>query len=181
MCSFSDFKGRKSIDDFYLAISALLLASSAIWESSLKWVRSGNILASGACRPCRVLCACAHCSSLCSFPKSFCLVNATYETYAEVIINRDLLLKVSIWVTIQEEVDIWLMERLEMKRKMLLFDTYPLFDNKIPGSSAKGITNQELDDIKRNIEYDIVKPDDPGPSPPDPFYCSKAPIRIDCN
>lgn len=68
-----------------------------------------------------------------------------------------------------------------MKRKMLLFDTYPLFDNKIPGSAAKGITNQELDDIKRNIEYNVVKPNDPGPSPPDPFYRSKAPISIDCN
>ena len=59
-----------------LAISALLLASSAIWFSSVKWVRSVNILVSGACKPCNVLCACAHWSSRCSFPKSFCLVNA---------------------------------------------------------------------------------------------------------
>ena len=60
----------------YLAISALLLASSAIWLSSVKCVRSVNIFVSGGCNPCNVLCACAHWSSRCSFPKSFCLVKA---------------------------------------------------------------------------------------------------------
>lgn len=60
----------------HLAISALLLASSAIWLSSVKLVRSVNILVSGGCNPCRVLCACAHLSSRASFPKSFCLVKA---------------------------------------------------------------------------------------------------------
>jgi hypothetical protein len=63
----------------YLAISALLFASSAIWFSSLYPAFSGNILASGACSPWRVLCACAHFSSLSSLPKSFFLVNAIYK------------------------------------------------------------------------------------------------------
>lgn len=75
----------------YLAISALLFASSAIWLSSVKCVRSVNILVSGGCNPCNVLCACAHWSSRCSFPKSFCLVKAIYifEKSINNCINKD--------------------------------------------------------------------------------------------
>ena len=65
----------------YLAISALLFASSAIWLSSVKCVRSVNIFVSGSGNPCKVLCACAHWSSRCSFPKSFCLVKAIYKKW----------------------------------------------------------------------------------------------------
>lgn len=64
------------MNDTYLAISALRLASSAKWLSSEKLVVSLNNLVSGTCRPWRVLWACAHLSSRCSLPKSFCLVKA---------------------------------------------------------------------------------------------------------
>lgn len=36
-------------------------------------------------------------------------------------------------------------------------------------------------DMKRNVEYNIVEPNDPGPCPPDLFGQSKAPIHIDYN
>lgn len=61
----------------YLAISARLFASSAIWLSSVKLLRSPNVfLVSGGCSPWRVLCACAHLSFCSSVPKSFFLVKA---------------------------------------------------------------------------------------------------------
>lgn len=62
----------------YLAISALLRASSASWFSSLKVVLFSKMDASGGWSPCRVLWACAHLRSLSSVPKFFLLVNAIW-------------------------------------------------------------------------------------------------------
>lgn len=56
--------------------------------------------------------------------------------------------------------------------------SYPSFDNKIPCSPTDRITDKKLDEIKWEVEDDIVKPDYSGPTPPDSFYCSETPVCI---
>jgi len=70
----------------------------------------------------------------------------------------------------------------KVAQKLFVFlITYPLFDNKIPGSATKSVADEEFDEIKGDVEYDVIEPNDPGPSPTYSFYRSKAPICIDCN
>lgn len=145
----------------HLAISALLFASSAIWLSSLKCGLSVNILVSGGCKPCNVLCACAHWSSRCSFPKSFCLVKAIYKTRE----TRHKMAKEKNHVG-------WNCSSLS------LCNSYPLLNNKIPSSSTQHIANEELYQIKWDVKDDVVKPDHTSPTPSNPFNCSKAPICV---
>lgn len=68
-------------NDVYLAISALLLACSAMNPSSLLPLplAAGSSLDSGGCSPCKVRWARAHWASRASFPKSFWVVNAVCD------------------------------------------------------------------------------------------------------
>lgn len=59
------------------------------------------------------------------------------------------------------------------------FNLYPLLDDKIPSLSTQSITNDELDEVKRDVEYKIVQPYNTSPTPSNPFNSSKAPICID--
>ena len=136
----------------YLAISALLFASSAIWFSSLYPAFSGNILASGACSPWRVLCACAHFSSLSSLPKSFLLVNAIYRKMMSV--NHTLMIP-------NTPIHTW--------RQCILLVDYPLLNDQIPCFPTQSISDEELDDIEREVEDDVVKPHNTSPAPPNAF------------
>lgn len=59
--------------------------------------------------------------------------------------------------------------------------SYPLLDNKIPGLPTQSIAYEELNEIKWDVEDDVVKPDHTGPTPPNPFNCSKTPVCINGN
>lgn len=61
------------------------------------------------------------------------------------------------------------------------WDAYPLLNNKIPGPATQSIANEELDEIKWDVEDYVIEPDHTSPTPSNPFNCSKAPICIDSN
>ena len=68
-----------------------------------------------------------------------------------------------------------------MKYPTNQWDAYPLLNNKIPGPATQSIANEELDEIKWDIEDYVIEPDHTSPTPSNPFNCSKAPICIDRN
>lgn len=58
--------------------------------------------------------------------------------------------------------------------------SYPLLNEKIPSLPAESIAYHELYDIQWDIEYDVIEPDHPSPTPSNPFDCSKTPVSIHC-
>lgn len=65
---------------------------------------------------------------------------------------------------------------LEYNDRVVL--TYSLLKNKIPSPPTKSITDQEFDDIQREIENDVIEPDHPCPTPSNSFNCREAPVCI---
>ena len=59
--------------------------------------------------------------------------------------------------------------------------SYPLIEDKIPGSPAHRITNEELDDIQWQVKDDVVKPDDTSPAPSNAFDRGKSPVSVHGN
>lgn len=55
---------------------------------------------------------------------------------------------------------------------------YPLLDDELPSFPTQSIAYKEFDDIEWEVEYEVVKPNDPSPAPSDAFNGSKAPISI---
>ena len=154
----SKFSVSLLLMDAYLAISARLFASSAIWLSSVKLVRSLNILVSGACSPWRVLWAWAHFSSRSSFPKSFFLVKAICKTTNQ--------MKHPASCSVQQQ------------KLLQQLSSYPLFNDKIPSLSAQGVSGEELDKVQWNIEDKVVKPNHACPTPSNSFNRRKAPVCV---
>lgn len=60
-------------------------------------------------------------------------------------------------------------------------NSYPLLNDKIPGPPTKSIADEELNEIKWNVEDDVVKPDYTSPTPSNSFNSRKFPVCIDCN
>jgi hypothetical protein len=59
--------------------------------------------------------------------------------------------------------------------------SYPLVKDKIPGSPAHRVTNEELDDIQWQVKDNVVKPNDTSPTPSNAFDCGKSPVGVDSN
>ena len=55
---------------------------------------------------------------------------------------------------------------------------YPLIDDEIPCFAAQSVSDEELDDIEREVCDDIVEPHDASPAPPDAFDLSERPVSI---
>lgn len=59
--------------------------------------------------------------------------------------------------------------------------TYPLLKDEIPCSSTQSVTDEELEDIQRKVEDNVVKPDDTSPAPSNALDRSKCPVGIYSN
>lgn len=57
--------------------------------------------------------------------------------------------------------------------------THLLLKEIIPSLSTENVANSELKQVKREKEYDTIKPDYSGPAPADALYPCKAPVSID--
>ena len=81
----------------------------------------------------------------------------------------------------------WLQENLLPNEHHYAFEVkkndrvYLILEKIIPGFACQCISNDELEDIQRNIEDNAVDPDNTGPSPSYTFDSRKAPICIDSN
>lgn len=56
--------------------------------------------------------------------------------------------------------------------------TYPLLKHKIPSSPTQSITDDKLDEVKWDIENDVIQPNNASPAPSNPFNSCKSPVRI---
>ena len=55
---------------------------------------------------------------------------------------------------------------------------YSLVNGKIPCFPAQSVSDEELDDIEREVCDDIVEQHDASPAPPDAFDLSERPVSI---
>ena len=53
-----------------------------------------------------------------------------------------------------------------------------MLNDKIPCLPAEGVSGEELDDVEREVEDEVVEPPDAGPAPPDAFDLSEPPVSI---
>lgn len=60
-------------------------------------------------------------------------------------------------------------------------NSYPLLKDKIPSPSTQSVSDEELDEVEREVEDDVIQPYDSGPTPAYAFYCSEAPVSINRN
>jgi hypothetical protein len=58
---------------------------------------------------------------------------------------------------------------------------YPLLNDKIPRFPTKSISDEELDDIEREVEDDVVQPHNASPAPPNAFDRSERPVGVHSN
>lgn len=63
----------------------------------------------------------------------------------------------------------------------MTIDSYPLFEDQIPGLATKSIAGEELYEIKRDIAHEIIKPDNASPSPAYSFNSRETPTCIHSN
>lgn len=61
---------------------------------------------------------------------------------------------------------------------LLCVCSYPLLKDEIPCSPTQRITDEKLDDIQREVEDEVVEPDDTGPAPSNALDRSKCPVGI---
>lgn len=64
---------------------------------------------------------------------------------------------------------------------LLLLYLYPLLNYKIPSSPAQRISDDEFDEVKWEIEDEVVQPNYTSPAPSNALNRTKTPICIDSN
>lgn len=165
--SFETTCKKRSDWSVYLAISALLLACSAMNPSSLlppPAAEEDSSFDSGGWSPCNVRCARAHWASRASFPKSFWVVNAVCRVgQAGGLVHVKLILTAT--------------DRVWSGTK----SSYLLVDQIVPGLSALDVSHSELQNIKRNVSDDAVEPDNSGPAPSATLDAGESPVSIHGN